>query len=817
MKFPGLILFVLMVTCGTQHSSAQTFTPAQQHELDSLNSILDNPKSHDTSVVQAYVGLSEILYVSNLDTLGYLCNKAKVLAEQVLATNPPTQIQKALNISLAGALNNIGYDHSNQGEIPLALEYYHKSLKIYEEIKDKKGMASSYNNIGFIHYNQGEITLALEYFHKGLKIKEEINDKKGMAYSYNNIGVIHHNQGDIPLALEYYHKSLKIQEEINDKQGMADSYNNIGAIHEDQGEIPLALEYYHKSLKIREEINDKHGMANSYNNIGVIHDNQASKASPDPDNHRDYRDRERLLNKALEYFHKSLKIREEINYKKGMAQSYINIGGIHSNQGEIPLALEYYHKSLKIREEINDKQGMAESYIKIAKIAFKRRQVGGLKGALALATKSLKISKEIGFPENIEQASGLLSKIYSKQGNYKKALEMRNIEVQMRDSLASEEAIKAAVNQQAKYEYEKQKALDDAEHEKQQAIEAANHEKRMAIEQEEKARQRIIIYSTISGFILIAIFLIFVFNRLRITRTQKDIIQKQKYLVDEANEELNQTNEELAAQRDQIEHQRSDLENKNSHITASITYAKRIQDALLKSEEHESKHFPPHFILFKPKDIVSGDFYWVLEKQGHMYMAAADCTGHGVPGAFLTMLGTSFLNEINSTPELLSPSQILDTLRERIVKELSQTGAEGESKDGMDISLMRLELKTNKLEWSGANNPLYILKKGSSEIKVTKGDREPIGYAQTMTSFTDHQLKLSTGDTIFIFTDGYADQFGGEHNKKFGYKQMRELLLKNVDIPMEEQKAILSSSFERWINIGTDEQIDDVCVIGIKI
>jgi len=165
----------------------------------------------------------------------------------------------------------------------------------------------------------------------------------------------------------------------------------------------------------------------------------------------------------------------------------------------------------------------------------------------------------------------------------------------------------------------------------------------------------------------------------------------------EQNEELNQINEELEAQRDQIEDQNKTLEYNNSQITASINYAKRIQTALLKSEKHESKHLPPHFILFKPKDLVSGDFYWALEKQGHLYIAVADCTGHGVPGAFLTMLGTSFLNEINSTPKLLSPAKVLGLLRDKFVKELSQKGNYNEPMDGMDISLLLLDYKSLEL------------------------------------------------------------------------------------------------------------------------
>jgi len=309
------------------------FSPQQQQQLDSLNVILDNPASHDTSIVQAYVGLSEILYISNLDTLGFLCEKAKTIAEPILATNPPNQIQKALNTSLAGALNNIGYVHKQQGDIPLALEYYHNSLKIQEEINNKKGMAGSYNNIGYIHYNQSDIPLALEYYQKSLKILEEINYKQGMATSYNNIGMIHYEQGDIPLALEYYHKSLMIQEEINNKQGMATSYNNIGGIHYDQGEIPLALEYFHKSLKIYEEIGNKKGIAMAYTNFG------GSLCSLDS------------LREGFEYLNKALLIFKLIDNKIWQAYTYQKLGHWQYITGNTIDASKNNLKALKIAHE----------------------------------------------------------------------------------------------------------------------------------------------------------------------------------------------------------------------------------------------------------------------------------------------------------------------------------------------------------------------------------------------------------------------------------------------------------------------------------
>ena len=320
-----------------------------------------------------------------------------------LAKSDP--IVLTLRKALSEALNNIGYFHRNQGNIPLGLEYYHKSLKIQEEIGDKIGVAISLNNIGFIYKNQGDIPKALEYFHSSLKIQEEIRDKQGIANSLNNIGQIYYNQGDVPLALGYYQKSLKIKEEIGDKHGIGNSLNNIGQIYYNQGDVPLALEYYQKSLKIKEEIGDKQGIANTLNNIGSVYSNQGDTPF------------------ALEYYYKSLKIREEIGDKQGIALSLNNIGFIHNNQGNIPLALEHYHISLKIKEELRDKNSIAYTLSNIGQIHYNQ---GDIPLALEYHYKSLKIREEIGHKSGIAFSLNSIGKIFEFQGDYIKALNNMN-------------------------------------------------------------------------------------------------------------------------------------------------------------------------------------------------------------------------------------------------------------------------------------------------------------------------------------------------------------------------------------------------------
>jgi sigma-B regulation protein RsbU (phosphoserine phosphatase) len=263
----------------------------------------------------------------------------------------------------------------------------------------------------------------------------------------------------------------------------------------------------------------------------------------------------------------------------------------------------------------------------------------------------------------------------------------------------------------------------------------------------------------------------------------------------------------------EIETQRKVLEEKNTEITDSINYAKKIQQALLPGEDEFKTHFQEAFVLLKPKDIVSGDFYWMTEKSSKLFYATADCTGHGVPGGFMTMLGISFLDEIVNEKGVLEPAQILNELRERIIVALKQTGISGESKDGMDIALCCIDKKKNILQYAAANNSIYIIK--DEKITEYKPDKQPCGFSHETKSFTQHEIKIEQGDSIYSFTDGFADQFGGPKGKKFKYRQLEDLLLSNYSLTAGEQSNILANTFDKWK--GELEQVDDVLIIGVKI
>lgn len=245
----------------------------------------------------------------------------------------------------------------------------------------------------------------------------------------------------------------------------------------------------------------------------------------------------------------------------------------------------------------------------------------------------------------------------------------------------------------------------------------------------------------------------------------------------------------------------------------SVNYAEKIQDAVLPLQELLNDVFPEYFILYKPKDIVSGDFYWIKRIKNFVYVVAADCTGHGVPGAFMSMLGITLLNEIITKSSLDNPDQILNSLRKKVKTSLKQTGEVMEQKDGMDIAICMINTENLHLQYAGAHNPLYIFR--NNELIEFKGDRQPIAIHIKETDFKNHQIDLQKGDAIYIFSDGYYDQFGGNGNKKFMVRQFKQLLENINQKPMNEQHDILNNTFGDWK--GDNDQIDDVLVIGMRI
>lgn len=656
----------------------------------------------------------------------------------------------------------------------------------------------------------GQVDSATIIFEKALKLSEKIGWKKGEASAYFSIGSCKNIKSDYPGAIAFFYKALAIYEKLNDENGKAIIYGGLGVLFKNQQELEKALEYHFKALKLDEKNNIERRIPIHYGNIGVVYKHLQD------------------FDKALEYYFKALDLDEKSNNLNGQSRHLGNIGVIYKNQEKYDLAIDYYFKSLKISEELGDLEGITTKLLNISNLYVILKRY---KEAEKYLKKGLEISEQLGSKQDLFQAYEIYTTIYERTGRANLGLKSYRKAMAYKDSIFNEENKKEILRQEINFEFEKKQAIEQAEHEKELAVAAS----------EQKRQQLFLVFLAV---VLLAVIIIsfIIYKSLKNSNKQKQLIEQQKF---------------------EVEQQKIIVDNKNKEITDSIIYARRIQQAILPPKEVLSKNLENGFILYKPKDVVSGDFYWMESSstngalESAIFLAAADCTGHGVPGAMVSVVCNNALNRAVREFKLTNPAEILDKVRSLVIETFEKS--EEEVNDGMDIALCSLifnvqgsELNEPEtvatLQYAGANNALYIIKKappvlpegegnpaasqpenkgnegesssplgrlGGAEIIEIKPNKQPIGKVDNPEPFTQHTIKLQKGDTIYMFTDGFADQFGGKKGKKLMYKPFKNLLLSIQDKTMDEQKVILEQYFEDWK--GSLEQVDDVCVIGVRI
>jgi serine phosphatase RsbU (regulator of sigma subunit) len=662
----------------------------------------------------------------------------------------------------------LSYDLETIGNYSEGLKNGNKGIELAIKLGFQKGLSKCYHINGVIYFDQLNTPKALEYYTKSLKIDEDLGDKSGISICCDNIALIYMNQSNYPKALEYYTKSLKIKEELGDKSGTSTCCNGIGIIYDYQSNYPKALEYYTKSLKIKEELGNKSGISNCYVNIGNIYMNQNN----DP--------------KALGYYIKALNIDEELGDKKGISICYSNIGIIYKKQKNYPKALEYYTKSLKIKEELGNKSGIALVLVNISGLnnELKKHLL-----AKKQAEQAISISKEIGKINNLSWAFEELAKAEEGLGNYKAAYINHKKFKELNDSIFNIENSKQLSDIKTNYEVEKKQTELKAKAETQELI-----------NNEEKKRQQYLIYVVTGILLIVIVFSALLFKRFRLTNKQKKIIEiKEK--------ETQQQNEIIKVQKHLVEE-------KHREITDSINYAERIQRSFLATKEQLDEKLKEYFVLFQPKDVVSGDFYWAHTLQnGNFALVTADSTGHGVPGAIMSLLNTSSLERAVELG-ISEPAEILNHTRQTIIERLKKDGSAEGGKDGMDCSLISFNKEKSKFVYAAANNPIWIIR--NKELIELTPDKIPVGkHDRDSISFAQQEVEIQKGDMIYTLTDGFPDQFGGPKGKKFMYKKLKELLISIAHKSVKEQKTELKVILKNWM--GNIEQVDDVTIIGIRV
>jgi serine phosphatase RsbU (regulator of sigma subunit)/tetratricopeptide (TPR) repeat protein len=637
------------------------------------------------------------------------------------------------------------------------------------------------------YYTAGDQAKAKELFDKLSDEAKRLKSDFGLGVVYNTQGVLYYYQNNFDSSLYYLQKALDIRKKINDKKGIVKGLSNIAGIYFLLNEHKKSLQVYEEGLKLETDLGFKEGEYMSLNNLGSIHSRlkvydkaliyfrKAEKQHREKNNLDDliytydgiatlYHDQQKH-DSAIFYALKSLKLCEEINEQHSLSYAYMTVGITYADAKKDSIAREYYKKSLDMAIALNDKRLQLAAYGNLAALGIKNNI--HLDESFKYLEKVEALQKELQLPTNLEDQPKLFAVYYYHKKDYKKAFDYLKKYTELTDSLYQKDIGMQLNEMRTKYETEKKEKEN-------QLLQSENKAVRTT-------RNYLMIILAIAILGIIGAFIAY-----RKIKNSKEVIGAQKQLVEE----------------------------KQKEILDSINYAKRIQYALLASDNLLKTHLPEHFVLFKPKAVVSGDFYWGCPvDEGFIYITA-DCTGHGVPGAFMSLLNISKLSQVINEKGVSKPNMVLNEVRSEIIKALNPHGGQETSKDGMDAVLCKLNIKQKKLEFSAANNSFYIVR--NNAILHCKADKMPVGKGvDDSIPFSYNEISLEKGDVIYTFTDGYADQFGGMMGKKFKYKQLEELVLSIHHEPMEVQKQKLDEAFEKWK--GSLEQVDDVCIVGVRI
>ncbi|MCW3071919.1 MAG: nprA [Bacteroidetes bacterium] len=642
-----------------------------------------------------------------------------------------------------------------------ALVEFTRAVDVLKRYNVRSELSNCYTSIGNLHMESGSYPQSMSAFEKATELAILEKDDRLLCEDLMGLGMVLNQTGNRPKGLAKLQQALALAEKLGHKKNISQILLYIGSAYSETKNEEYALDYFKRSQQIALQQKDTTLLIEVDMYIGNSH----------------YYGKR--YEKAIETYEQVLRLVEKGD-RKLYAGALGNIGNVYADMGNNDKALEYQFRAVLLFEKIGDKQGLTICYSAIGSSFYELKEY---RQAIEYYTKALAIAEEINSWEDLIEIHLGISKTYEALNDYKKAYDNFKLYKQFNDSVYNADNTKKLTELELNYRFESQQ--------KEQELLQKNKE---TLADEKLKRQQLLSYSSIVGIVLLLFLVGFIL---------RSSAQRKK-----ANIQLQEFNKEVLAQKGVIEH-------KNKEITDSINYAKRIQESILPVRKEIRAAFPASFVLFKPRNVVSGDFYWYAKRGDKNIIACVDCTGHGVPGAFMSMIGNTLLNEIVNEKGIEKPSEILDLLNERVRQSLKQDLEDNETHDGMDLALCSIDLKKGILEYAGANRSLYIIRDNvSEEIKPTKSAIG--GHKLTEDKkFQNHEIKVQNNDSIYMTTDGYADQFGGPLGKKFMVKRFHQLLMEIQGLPIEQQGEKLKEMLESWQ--GQVEQVDDILVIGIKL
>ncbi len=672
------------------------------------------------------------------------------------------------------------FDAANQYDS--ALIYCRELLSIFESRSDSRQAFRYHNNLGYYQTLLENYREASESYiaaiNSGNKAKA---DPKEIALMMTNAGVCFQNLERRKMAIDYFNQAIQLLDEHDHFAEKSRVENMLATIYFREGDLYNAGLFSLRAIESAREAGQPLRESEAYFTYS-----QVLREGNDPIN-------------ALENYEKYLSIRDSLSLERKIAEQELE---------KRKFVLEKEERDLQLRlkeEEVSD--------LAIRQLMLQNDKIEQEK-ELLMSEKDRQILEQERLQQDVVIARQNYIAMQQEKENQMLELQKKNADTRLEIEVGKQKEQEQEIQL-----LEQQQRLDQLD-----------------IERQEATKKAFIIVS-VGGFLIAIIILSLLIS----TRRKKKLLATQKAEIEEKNVDLEQKNEEISTQRDEIEAQRNlvfdqkeAIELYNEEIMKSIEYAKRIQSSTLPDLSLMKEFLPESFVLFRPRDVVSGDFYWFANVEGKSVFVVADSTGHGVPGAFMSMMGVSLLKEIVQKEYITHPGVILRRLRKEIISSMGQKGVLGEQRDGYDMALICVDYKEKLLEYAGAYNSLYLIRKnnipapdleelknqvsevlGEYTLYEISADKMPIAHYDRMDKFANKEFPLAEGDMLYMFTDGYADQFGGKKGKKFMYKPFKKLLLSNAHHPMEVQHKILNDTLSEWM--GVQSQVDDICVMGVKI
>ncbi|MDY0280382.1 MAG: tetratricopeptide repeat protein [Salinivirgaceae bacterium] len=674
------------------------------------------------------------------------------------------RIRLADTLQMASSYTNLAILHKTTGTFDSSVHYFQQALLIHQNSKSVNNEAYVYLNLGGLYWEMHNYFKAIDSYIESLRLYEILGDETRKAKVLENIGLIYRDLGNIDRALEYHRTVLKLYSNVGNKLQESIALNFIAGDYWTAKEYSEALEYYKRVLEIRKELGNRSLMASTCNSLGMVYKNLDQTDS------------------AHFYYQAALALYGDMGDLKNHAATLNNIANFKWNINESDSADFYFEMALFSRQLIQDTQGEGYSMLQYGEFLMEAKR---FKKAAEMSKGAYDIACNLDDNSLKRDASHLLSRYYELLGNYKLSHIYFKEFYEIQNLLNHDETIKRIADMEIRFENEK----------KQQALELKQFEIELRDAQIKQKNQRYY-YMLVALFLLVGVIVVVV------------IAWRQKI----------KTNIELRKQKSEIETQKNQIEKQKEKISDSITYARRIQEVMLPPSIVVDALFPNHFNFNKPRDVVSGDFYWTHREGKYDVLVVADCTGHGVPGAFMSMLGISLLNELKGQYSEFDAAKMLGHLRNKIRNNLHQPTViprkfdELENLDGMDMGMIIIDNELSRVCFAGGNIPLWVYSMG--EIQVYAPDKMPVGIYLVDSPFTNTYINLQNNDIMYLFSDGYIDQFGGPRGRKLMRAGLKNVLEKGANLPLVEQKVNLENALNEWM--GDYSQLDDIIVFGVQ-